>query len=70
MTGLMVLCVFAAVLKNASASTEVCTNTLLPGAKGNTRLGECGCTAVLLSVCTVGDEANYVCDLIVNAKES
>lgn len=69
MTGLLVLCVFAAVFKNASASTEICTNTLLPGAKGNTRLGECGSTAVLLSVCTVRDKANYVCDLIVNVKE-
>lgn len=41
MMGLLELCVFAAVFKYASASTEVCTNTFLPGAKGNMRLLEC-----------------------------
>ncbi|XP_073342060.1 collectin-10 [Pagrus major] len=35
MMGLLVLCVFAAVFNYVSASTEVCTNTLLPGAKGD-----------------------------------
>ncbi|XP_049903631.1 collectin-10 [Epinephelus moara] len=35
MMGVLVLCVFAAVLNYISASTEVCTNTLLPGAKGD-----------------------------------
>ncbi|XP_041798316.1 collectin-10 [Chelmon rostratus] len=35
MTGLPALCVFAAVFNYVSASTEVCTNTLLPGAKGD-----------------------------------
>ncbi|XP_068591403.1 collectin-10 [Cebidichthys violaceus] len=32
---LLVLCVFAAVFNCISASTEVCTNTFLPGAKGD-----------------------------------
>ncbi|XP_054477165.1 collectin-10 [Anoplopoma fimbria] len=32
---LLELCVFAAVFNYISASTEVCTNTLLPGAKGD-----------------------------------
>ncbi|XP_034729329.1 collectin-10 isoform X3 [Etheostoma cragini] len=35
MTELLVLCVFAVVFKDISASTEVCTNALLPGAKGD-----------------------------------
>ncbi|XP_035528748.1 collectin-10 [Morone saxatilis] len=35
MMGLLVLCVFAVVFNYISASTEVCTNTLLPGAKGD-----------------------------------
>ncbi|XP_070768592.1 collectin-10 [Enoplosus armatus] len=35
MMGLLVLCVFAAVFNCISASTEVCTNSLLPGAKGD-----------------------------------
>ncbi|KAM8735369.1 collectin-10 [Acanthopagrus schlegelii] len=35
MTGPLVICVFAAVFNHVSASTEVCTNTLLPGAKGD-----------------------------------
>ncbi|XP_071324752.1 collectin-10 isoform X2 [Trachinotus anak] len=39
-TGLLVLCVCAALLNYISASPEVCTNSLLPGAKG--RPGEKG----------------------------
>ncbi|XP_076594122.1 collectin-10 [Chaetodon auriga] len=35
MMGLLALCVFAAIVNYISASTEVCTNTLLPGAKGD-----------------------------------
>ncbi|XP_051263551.1 collectin-10 [Dicentrarchus labrax] len=35
MMGLLVLCVFAAAFNYISTSTEVCTNTLLPGAKGD-----------------------------------
>ncbi|KAF3691712.1 Collectin-10 Precursor [Channa argus] len=34
-TGLLVLCVFVAVFKNICATPEVCTNSLLPGAKGD-----------------------------------
>lgn len=50
MMGLLVLCVFAAVLSHISASTEMCTNILLPGPKGNTYLmcWVCVCFSVWL----------------------
>ncbi|XP_068425779.1 collectin-10 [Clinocottus analis] len=35
MTPLLLLCVFAAAFNCISASAEICTNTLLPGAKGD-----------------------------------
>ncbi|XP_059194282.1 collectin-10 isoform X2 [Centropristis striata] len=35
MMGMLELCVFAAVFNYISPSTEICTNTLLPGAKGD-----------------------------------
>lgn len=37
MMGPLELLVFAALFRCVSASTEVCTNSLLPGAKGNAR---------------------------------
>ncbi|XP_063736411.1 collectin-10 isoform X2 [Eleginops maclovinus] len=41
--GILALCVFVAVFNYISASTEVCTNTLLPGAKGDQgTIGEVG----------------------------
>ncbi|KAI4811560.1 hypothetical protein KUCAC02_014441, partial [Chaenocephalus aceratus] len=39
--GMLALCVFAAVFNYISTSTEVCTNALLPGAKG-----KCVCVRV------------------------
>ncbi|XP_033958750.1 collectin-10 isoform X2 [Pseudochaenichthys georgianus] len=41
--GMLALCVFAAVFNYISTSTEVCTNALLPGAKGDQgAIGEVG----------------------------